>query len=783
MKKQIALLLAIMMLVGVMGTVPAFATTAEWTPTSSDDGYTKQLADYDMTETVATPGIMGAKLIKDEGFDGTAIDTTQLGTDANGTYSIVSATAETVKDADAHGKVLKQVGQDKTEYATSKVKKTNLWTADGVVNNAKKVVAQVDVNVETRPPSTGQIDVLKVAYDLGEAQTIRFTNKPTNGKSYIQVCKDGTTKTCENIIEYSVGQWYTIAIELDFTGETNKLSVWIGGEKVADNVLPYGNLSTAEYIKSIGFEMNWGATASTNKPAVYYDNFQVWTDMGVTEDLTTTDASYGKAVKLTSEEYTEYAVLNPSLTDSEFTLSAPDEDKAIEFTQAKEEVDVKLTVDNSDAGVGVYYVDNSGNGKYVELVDLSGYAAGWHNVVMYVDAVSKKYTAYVDGVIKHDNEDISDNGIVAPRSLFVSCKATTIYADNIKYSVPEFYDPFGNGLGEVTGVQKITDYGFESLSIVTDSGKASITNSSGTKEIESDAKGTYSIVSASEEALNGALTYGKVLKQVGASGAVEEGSTSIANTTAYLAKPKKAIVQANVYVATKPSDYIGFDVFCTYPNGTSTTDASVPTIRFNRDNGDIVAYMTDAEGNLVSEKVGTYYTKKWYAVTVEVDTENDKYSAWINGKQVVDNATPYGNLAEATQIKQMQLRMAWKKGTVQTAPVVYYDNYKVYVADDSGNLAVTGIEGSEFVETRQGENKYSLAYVLDGETSSEGTLIAAVYNASNALARIAFDNTDTNLASTDKKLLLTNFEKTAGETLKKMLWQSFSTIKPLIPAE
>ena len=777
MKKQIALLIAIMMLVGVMGTVPAFAATAEWTPISSDDGYTKQLADYDMTETVSTPGIMGAKLIKDEGFDGTAIDTTQLTKDDAGTYSIVSATEEEVKDADAHGNVLKQVGQNKTDYATSQVKQTNLWTADGVVNNVKKVVAQVDVNVGTRPPSTGYIDVLKVTHNSGAAQTIRFIPKPNGGKCYIQVCKDGNTKNYDNIQEYYTNKWYTITIELDFTGDENKFSAWIGDEKVADGVLPFGALSTADYIKSIGFEMSWGATGSTSKPTVYYDNFQVWTDMGTTEDLTETDdADYGKAVKLVSEQYNEYAVLNPSLTDSEFKLSAPDEDKAIEFAQAKAEVDVKLTCENSNAGVGVYYADSEGNGKYVELVGLSEYAAGWHNVVMYVDAANKKYTAYVDGAIKHDNVDIPDN-VIAPRSLFVRCKATTVYADNIKYSVPEFYDPFGNGLGETIGVQKITDPGFETLSIVTDSsnGKASISNESD-KEIESDNKGTYSIVSAAEANLNDASTYGKVLRQAGASGEVEAGDTSIAVTTAHGGKPTKAIMQADVYVDTKPSDYIGFDVF-------TSDNVSVPTIRFNRLNGDIMAYMKDAEGSDVSKNVGTYYTKKWYTVTVEVDTVNDKYSAWINGKQVVDNATPYGKLAEATQIKQMQLRMAWKAENVTEAPVVYYDNYKVYVADESGNLAVTGIEGSKFVETRQGENKYSLAYVLDGATSNEGTLIAAVYNASKDLARIAFDNTDTDLASSDKKLLLTNFEKTAEETLRKMLWQNFDTIKPIILAQ
>ena len=59
MKKLIATILTITMLTSVASVVTAFADV--WTPTSSDDGYTKVLADYDME---SLNGISGTQKMK-----------------------------------------------------------------------------------------------------------------------------------------------------------------------------------------------------------------------------------------------------------------------------------------------------------------------------------------------------------------------------------------------------------------------------------------------------------------------------------------------------------------------------------------------------------------------------------------------------------------------------------------------------------------------------------------------------------------------------------------------
>ena len=238
-------------------------------------------------------------------------------------------------------------------------------------------------------------------------------------------------------------------------------------------------------------------------------------------------------------------------------------------------------------------------------------------------------------------------------------------------------------------------------------------------------------------------------------------------------------MQVDMYIETMSNNFI--DVFNVAQK--DTADKTVwdgPAIRFFSD-GRICAFVNSEVDGVASDKyveIGTFETGKWYTVTLELDIASTKrtMSVYVNGELLLDKATPCSAINNCKNFHSYKYHLSWNKGTDVAAPVIYWDNAKAYVGDDA---AVNGIRKPVYAVTRQGENKYNLAYVLEGGVSSNGTLIAAVYSSDDLLSSVSFGESKNTLDATACELIVTPFEMNEGDTLTRMLWQDFETIRPL----
>ena len=290
----------------------------------------------------------------------------------------------------------------------------------------------------------------------------------------------------------------------------------------------------------------------------------------------------------------------------------------------------------------------------------------------------------------------------------------------------------------------------------------------------------FTIVSAADVNLPKPVTHGSVLKQVGPDGDVTTGSAQL-RTSAILKNATKAVLQADIYIDKMSNNLLNLFNMQLY-DSSGTPDWDAPTVRFSAD-GTIEVLVRNAD-NTADEfiKIGTFEEQKWYTVTVAIDVSSDNrtISVWLDGVNLLSGRAPSNDLNTCKSFRSFQLSMSWNKGTVSSAPVVYWDNVKAYSGNDA---VVSGIKAPVFVETRQGETTYNLAYLLKGETSPTAALIAAVYTADDLLANVSIYETKNELSQDDCEVLITGFEKNSDQTLGKMLWQNFTTIKPLVPGE
>lgn len=787
MKRLMATILTIVMLIGIAGVVPVFADV--WTPTSSDDGYTKVLADYDMENL---NGITGTQKMTDPGFDNGTFDTNNDWTEPKADYfSIVSAAAVNLPSAEAHGNVLQHTGPSGTiaEDDTNYIYNT---TAISDKSTATKAIIQTDIYIDVM--SNNLIDVLSVngcktggSSTNWNLPTIRFW---ADGKVQARVRNsDDSGDEFIDVATFETKKWYTVTVALDISAEAGtagnrSFSAWLDDKLIVDNKMPAGKLDTCEALKHFNLYMSWVKGTVDTAPAVYWDNVRVYTgDYSVSGSPRYTDTeilggtsvdspvagdNHGKVIKLESSEYSVKAVTNPAAIDSTFAPVAPTAAKIAERSQIKLESDIYyLTAADSKSKVGVYYIDSTGAEQYADLVDLSACSDGWHNVVIYLDAVNGKFTSYIDGVLASEDSVVSDTNLTAPCGMYVLCKKTTVYVDNMRFSVPEYYSEFGGGIA-LNGTQVIADPEFNNA---IDTEEWTSPNSS---------EDCFTIVSAADVNLPKPVTHGSVLKQVGPDGDVTTGSAQL-RTSAILKNATKAVLQADIYIDKMSNNLLNLFNMQLY-DSSGTPDWDAPTVRFSAD-GTIEVLVRNAD-NTADEfiKIGTFEEQKWYTVTVAIDVSSDNrtISVWLDGVNLLSGRAPSNDLNTCKSFRSFQLSMSWNKGTVSSAPVVYWDNVKAYSGNDA---VVSGIKAPVFVETRQGENKYNLAYLLKGETSPTAALIAAVYTADDLLANVSIYETKNELSQDDCEVLITGFEKNSDQTLGKMLWQNFTTIKPLVPGE
>ena len=602
--------------------------------------------------------------------------------------------------------------------------------------------------------------------------------------------EDGTD-TFYEVGTFTTKRWYTVTVALDVSSENRSFSAWLDDELIVDNKQPGGNLATCSVLRHFNLYMSWLMSETVEiAPAVYWDNMRVYTgDVSVsgspryadTEILGATaidspieNDGHGKVLSVVSPKYFVKAVTNPIALDSEYALTAPSAAKLAEYGQVKLEADVYYNkvvaedeANNSKARVGVRYVNSTGAEADLDIISMDEYESGWYNIVVYVDSVNGKYTSYVNGTIVDDDVAISDTAFTAPRAMYVSCKATTVYADNMKFSVPEYYSANGGGIA-VSGEQKMLYPGIDCDAL------------DSVNDWEKPDTSFLSITTAADAGLTFPVTHGNVIKHVGPSGTIE-ASANNSITTKTIEVATKAVMQADVYIDTMTNNFV--DLFnVAHKNTANKTVWSAETVRFYAD-GTIKAntYNKDTAADEFVD-IGTFATKKWYTVTVELDVASSDrtISVWLDGTKVLDKATPCDTLNNCTSLRSFKFALSWLKGEVENAPVVYWDNVKSYTGSDA---SVSGIVAPVFVQTRQGAEKYSLAYMLESDQSSKAVLIAAVYDSADLLSRVTVDETASELADGECELLLTEYELKEGEILGKMLWKDFATLKPLMENE
>lgn len=777
MKKLIATILTIVMLTGIAGVVPAYAEA--WTPTSTDDGYTKVLANCDMS---SLNGITGTQKMSDPGFDGSTFNTddwSSLAAASAPYFSLVSAADANLPDAAAHGNVVKHtgaVGDSVTAATCSMVNTTNV--TDG--GTATKTVVQADMYIDVMVNNFVELTVngnlsSKTQWNKG---VIRLYNG-----GIVKAYKDSAWVELEDV-SFQTKKWFTITVAFDMSATDKVFSVWFDDVCIVNNQAMSGTLSTCDALKHFSFYMSWNKGKVTEQPTVYWDNMRVYTGdvsvsgspcysdmeiLGATVvDSPKADDGHGKVLEVAGGTYFVKSYTNPVAIDSEYTLAAPSDAKIVEFGQVKLEADVYLPEATSRAKIGVRYVNDSGAEADLDLIALDSYdKATWHTVVVYIDAVNGKYTSYVNGEKVDNDKAISVDGFAAPRSMYVGAKTTSAYADNIKFSIPEYYSETAGGI-EIAGTQNMLYPGIDCDAL------------DSANDWEKPDTSILSITTAADEDIALPATYGNVIKHVGLSGEIETaGSNNI--TTMTINGSTKAVIQTDMYIKEMPTSHI--DLFnIAHKDTANKTVWAAETVRLYAD-GIIKAYVYNTEtGSNEFVEIGTFETEKWYNFTLAIDVESAErtISVWMNGQNILDNATPCLTLNECTSLRSFKNTLSWLKGNVTEAPVVYWDNVRTYTGSD---VAVSYVKAPVFVQTRQGADEYTLAYVLEGEKSEKAVLIAAVYDEGDLLDSVGIGQSAGALAEGECELLLAEFVKSEGKTLGKMLWEDFNTLKPLMENE
>lgn len=766
-KKILALTLSVMMLAGIFDIVPVLA---EWAP-SAGDGYTNTLATINLENR---SGISGVQAMSDSGFESGEFNTTDWKSVDSTLHSIVDASAEGLANAAEHGKVFKALGEP---IATSAETKKEARTA---VQSpvATKGVFQTDLYVE----NIGDKNNIQINATVGSAsrQIIRITEG-----GIVEVINGGTWT---EVVTIDMNKWYTLTVKINDAAAT--FDLWMNDTCVQQNIPAQTNMASDGNFKDFRLAISKAKNAETT-PVVYWDNLKIYYgDASIVgnsplysepEIIESNATSYetvegnGTVLKINGTlsqkndgtYWTQHGVTNPVLVDPTYDKNVPSDKKIAEFSQVKVEADIYIpdeTPDNATVKLGVLYVNDSGEEKRELITDISDYDAGWHNVVMYVDSVNHKVTSYVDGELNDDEEHISSS-IRAPRQISISTAGTYVYADNIKFSIPEYYDEFGGGI-TISGEQKMTNpeiiaSSFDTLAIDSEWRKAD----------------GGSIITASDALLADAQSHGYVIKQ---EGAVSDTAEQYTMDSFVVDKSKKVIMQADVYIEEMPDDKI--DVFSmTGRNSENDTVSSGETVRILPD-GTVNAYVTvDEEETTVA--IAKVDTKKWYTFTIAIDisTSEKTINVWINGKQVLTNATPkLSRFEQYTTFRTFELELGCKKNN-KTAPVVYWDNVNVYVGTGA---KVSGIKAPKFTTTRHGENKYNLAYILEGSFAEDAVLIAAVYSEEGkTLDSVNLAESRGGLSDEDCDALVVNYELTSEQTIAKMLWKDLSTLVPLMPKE
>ena len=382
----------------------------------------------------------------------------------------------------------------------------------------------------------------------------------------------------------------------------------------------------------------------------------------------------------------------------------------------------------------------------------------WYSFVYYIDHANNSYTAYCNGELVAENCKIHDKGSLAALSLGIRIPPTDVsggmYVDNLKHSVAT---PFKREITinrEVGGsdfnddsVAPATFFNGTVLESKTNFQFADLTEQPGHEGHEHVAKGlTYRWDAAKEEYVpDDAYIMTRY-------SLINPSYTTTNLTGEALAEKRKMMYTVDVYL----EDKFSLNVQIVAQNPAINSRTVLNLAQFNTDG--TLTFLNNAQ-------TIAYEKETWYSFRIYVDFVNSTYSLCMNGELISEDERLGGEYLYALGVR------------LQSTGVQTDKPQKYFLVDNMHYYFVNSEYASTFSPTRQGEEDYRVAYILERDVSQKAMMIAATYDGGRL---VWVDTCERTLGEEeDTAYMSVGYKKAEGQETYVYLWDSPVGIKPL----